>query len=208
MFVTVPPQIGSLNKEPSSYIEYAQSPILLQKTPANAVTVPDVPFYSQFKDITSSTWQKVGCGVTSLAMIIDYYNSEAISVNKLLTQGVAMGAYQKNAGWTHKGLVSLSKKYGLDGNNYDLSKLSGEVAFSQFKDFLKDGPVIASVHYKFDVKSTIPHLVVINGIDGDTLYYNDPAAKVGEKKISMADFQKAWKKKFIVVRPIKGRSLT
>ncbi len=164
--------------------------------------VPSVPFYSQFKDITSATWQKVGCGVTSLAMIIDYYKS-AVPVNTLLKEGVAAGAYLQNAGWTYKGLIGLSQKYGLKGNSYDLGKLGTDAAFSQFKDSLKNGPVIASVHYKFDPKSTIPHLVVINGIKGDILYYNDPAAKVGEKQISTADFLKAWKKRFIVIRPVK-----
>ncbi|MCE9644121.1 C39 family peptidase [Candidatus Parcubacteria bacterium] len=164
-------------------------------------TVPIVPFYSQFKDITSAAWQKVGCGVASLAMIIDFYKDDTVSVNTLLTQGIAENAYLKNAGWSHKGLIQLSNKYGLGGKSYDLSKLSTKASFAEFKNQLKSGPVIASVHYKFDPKSTIPHLVVIDGIVGDTIYYNDPAAKTGQKQISTTDFLKAWKKKFIVIRP-------
>jgi ABC-type bacteriocin/lantibiotic exporter with double-glycine peptidase domain len=58
------------------------------------------------------------------------------------------------------------------------------------------------VHYKFDPKSTIPHLVVINGIKDNTLYYNDPAAKTGEKQISVTDFLRGWKQRFIVLRPL------
>lgn len=207
MFVVTPIQIVSQNKATSSYVQYAEAPVLIQKNQVNTIAVPDVPFYSQFKDITSTVWQKVGCGVTSLAMVIDYYEPETISVNKLLKQAIAGGAYQKNSGWIHQGLVSLSKKYGLDGKTYDLSKLDNDVAFNQFKDSLKDGPVIVSIHYKFDVKNIIPHLVVINGIDGDTVYYNDPAAETGEKKISTSDFLKAWKKKFIVIRPAQVNSL-
>ena len=163
-------------------------------------SIPDVPFYSQFKDITSPTWQKVGCGVTSLAMVIDYYKP-AVSVNTLLKQGIAEGAYLKSAGWTYKGLIGLAEDYGLSGSSYDLGASSNDVAFAKFKDHLQDGPVIVSVHYKFDPKSTIPHLVVIDGIEGDTLYYNDPAAKAGEKQISVEDFLKGWKKRFIVIRP-------
>lgn len=166
------------------------------------VPVPDVPFYSQFHDIQSSTWQKVGCGITSLAMVIDYYKPDAVSVNQLLGRAILAGAYDQNAGWIHKDLVSLSKKYGLDGNTYDLSKLDSKTAFAQFKKLLQDGPIIVSVHYKFDPKSSIPHLVVIDGIDNDVIYYNDPAAKTGEKEISTAQFLKGWKKRFIVVRPI------
>lgn len=165
-------------------------------------SIPSVPFYSQFKDITSPVWQKVGCGVVSLAMVIDYYKP-AVPVNTLLKQGVAAGAYLQSAGWTYKGLIQLARKYSLDGNSYDFGTLSNDAAFKKFKEQLHDGPVIVSVHYKFDPKSTIPHLVVISGMKGDILYYNDPAAKTGQKQISTTDFLKAWKKRFIVIRPAK-----
>ena len=177
-------------------------PVPVQAAPIQAVvSVPTVPFYSQFSDITVPKWQKVGCGVTSLAMLIDYYKP-AVAVNTLLKQGVAAGAYSASAGWTYKGLISLGNKYGLDGESYDLSALSSKAALTQFKIYLKDGPVIASVHYKFDPKSTIPHLVVINGIDNDVIHYNDPAAKTGDKTISVSNFLSGWKKRFIVVRPV------
>jgi predicted double-glycine peptidase len=167
--------------------------------PAN---VPNVPFYSQFKDLQSPTWQKVGCGVTSLAMIIDFYKPNAVSADALLKQGIAAGAYQKNAGWKYDGLIALSNEYGLDGNYQDLSKLDMATAFETLKNLAKGGPVIVSVHYKFNPKSAIPHLVVVNGIEHDVVYYNDPAAKTGEKQISVADFLKGWKRRVIVVRPV------
>lgn len=163
--------------------------------------IPTVPFYSQFRDIDSIKWQKVGCGITSLAMVIEFYNPAVVTVNALLQQGIAGGAYDKNAGWMYQGLISLANKYGLDGKSYDFGKSTQGEAFAQFKKYLADGPVIVSVHYKFDPKSTIPHLVVIDGIDKDIIYYNDPALKSGEKTISIADFQKGWKKRFIVMRP-------
>lgn len=177
----------------------------LQKTAflIQKITIPDVPFYSQFEDITSSKWQKVGCGIASLAMIIEYYKPDTVSVDKLLGQAVAGGAYKKDAGWIHKGLIRLSQRYGLDGTSYDLSKTDTKVAFDALKKSVKDGPVMVSVHYKFDPKSTIPHLVVIDAIDGDVVYYNDPASDRGGKQISTAKFLEAWKKKFIVMRPIK-----
>ena len=160
-----------------------------------------VPFYSQFNDIRSPKWQKVGCGVTSLAMIIDYYKPGTVSVNTLLSQGIEAGAYLNNAGWTYKGLIGLARDYGLDGKSYDLAGTAPTKAFSTLKGHLGHGPVMVSVHYKFDPKSTIPHLVVLNRIENDTIYYNDPAAKNGEKTISTADFLKAWKKRFIVIKP-------
>ncbi len=160
-----------------------------------------VPFYSQFKDISDPEWQKVGCGITSLGMIIEFYKPNTISVDTLLAQGIAAGAYLSNAGWTYKGLIEVSKKYDMDGSSHDLGGQGATSAFTEFKKHLQDGPVIASVHYNFDPQSTIPHLVVINRIVDDVLYYNDPAAKNGENRISVNKFLKAWKKRFIVVRP-------
>ena len=182
------------------HIALAAQPEAITQTIIASSSIPEVPFYSQFKDITSPSWQKVGCGIASLAMVVDYYQS-AVPVDTLLTEGVAKGAYLKNAGWTYKGLISVAKNHGLTGESFDLGKSNTKTAFTEFKKSLKDGPVIASVHYKFDPKSTIPHLVVITGIEGDTLYYNDPAAKTGEKKISTKEFLAAWKKRFIVIRP-------
>ncbi len=197
---SLPPTV--LNSPIYSLVHSIQAPAF-QQTTADHINIPAVPFFSQFRDISSAKWQKVGCGVTSLAMIINFYSPGVVSVNTLLTQGIAAGAYLQKAGWTYAGLIGLSEKYGFDGDSYDLGKLSTVSAFAQFKESLTGGPVIASVHYKFDPKSTIPHLVVITGVEDDIIYYNDPAAKEGEKEISTADFLKAWKKRFIVVRPAK-----
>ena len=164
-------------------------------------TVPAVPFYSQFNDITSPTWKKAGCGITSLAMIIDYYKT-AVPVDTLLKQGLNNGAYIQNVGWSYKGLIDVSQQYGLDGDSYDLGTLTPTAAYTKMAAYLKNGPVIVSVHYKFDPKSTIPHLVVLNGVDGGSLHYNDPAAKSGDKQISIDDFLKGWKRRFIVLRPV------
>lgn len=183
-----------------SFFVATPSPSLAKTSaPIPASTVLSVPFYSQFTDISSAKWQKVGCGITSLAMVIDYYKP-AIPVNTLLAEGLALGAYS-NAGWTYSGLITTSKKYGMQGTAYDLGSSDMNKAFSQFSTTLKAGPVIASVHYKFDPKSTIPHLVVINSIKDGVVYYNDPAAKSGGLTISVADFQMAWKKRYIVIRP-------
>lgn len=167
-------------------------------------TVANVPFHSQLTEITSHAWQMQGCGITSLAMIIDYYNADkGVSVNSLLAQGIAAGAFINNVGWSYGGLIKVSKKYGLDGKTYDLSGSTMASAFAGIKKELLNGPVIASVHYQFKKNSPLPHLVVIDGIDGDTVYYNDPANKIaGEQKISATNFQLGWKKRMIVIRPV------
>lgn len=167
----------------------------------SAAEIPRIPFYSQFADIEWPIWRKNACGVASLAMVINFFNPEAASAQSLLEKGISAGFYLNDAGWTHKGLALLSEQYGMEGETYDLSDLSMTDAFKQLEKILNDGPVIASVYYEFNPKSTIPHLAVINKFDGENLYYNDPAAETGDKKITLTEFKNGWKKKFIVIRP-------
>jgi ABC-type bacteriocin/lantibiotic exporter with double-glycine peptidase domain len=190
--------VGSLYGGPA-----AASPrvIPVEEPGAPVLAVPEVPFYSQINDISAADWRKVGCGIASLAMLIEFYEPGEVSVDALLNQGIASGAYLKNAGWTHKSLALLSGKYGLKGTPYDLSPSGMDTAFARLEASLKEGPVIASVYHTFDPKSPIPHLVVINGIEGDLVYYNDPAKDSGGNAITVADFKRGWKKRFIEIRP-------
>ena len=174
-----------------------EKPLAVIPPPAH---VPVVPFYSQFHNITDIEWQKLGCGIADLAMLIEFYKPGSVSVDVLLQEGIAAGAFQNGAGWKHRDLAFLAQTYGLDGTNYDFSHLDTETAFAQFETILKEGPVIASVYYKFEVGNKIPHLAVINGILGDTVYYNDPSSGRGGESISVSDFKKAWKKRLIAVR--------
>src|SRR3989344_8293245 len=49
--------------------------------------VRTVPFYSQFSDIRDAKWQKLGCGIADLAMLIEFYKPGMVSVNTLLKEG-------------------------------------------------------------------------------------------------------------------------
>jgi len=167
----------------------------------DASTVFTVPFFSQFTDITDPEWKKIGCGIASLAMLIEFYEPGDVSVDTLLEEGVSANAYLSNAGWTYAGLIGISKKYGLGGTSYDMGGTGMETAFAKLEKALKDGPVMVSVHYTFDPKNPIPHLVIANGIENNTLYYNDPAEKSGGGSISVEVFKQAWKKRYIEIRP-------
>ena len=164
--------------------------------------VPTVPFYSQFADISSPTWQKVGCGIASLAMLIDFYAGEVESVDALLNRGIATNAYLNNAGWIHAGLINLSKPYGLNGQTVSWAHLGTDGAFAELKKALADGPVMASVHYTFEPTNPIPHLVVITGVADGKVFYNDPAEASGGGSLSIEKFQRAWKKRYIEIRPV------
>lgn len=163
--------------------------------------VPVVPFYSQFADISDPSWRKVGCGIASIAMVIDYYSGEQVSVDSLLTSGIARGAYLSNAGWIHAGLIGLSRDYGLDGESRSLAALSADDAMAELSEVVSQGPVLASVHYTFEPTNPIPHLVVINAVHDGMVYYNDPAEVDGNGSLTVEKFQRAWKKRYIIVRP-------
>lgn len=161
----------------------------------------DVPLYSQISDITSVAWQQKGCGVADVAMIVEFYKPKTTSVQKVLEEGLAGGAYVKNVGWSHAGLAALAVKHGLVGKTIDFSPLGKETAFSQFKDVLKEGPMIASIHRGFDPNSPYGHLIVVTGLDENLVYFNDPGKRDGKRSVSIADFMKGWKKRLIVIRP-------
>lgn len=203
--------LSLLNSAPAKAQNINSAPVLasiqeLQKntieSPKKTETeIPEVPFYSQFSDIQFPEWRGKSCGVASLAMIINFYKPNSALPQTLLEDGLTSGAYLKNAGWLHSGLINLAKQYGLNGVSYELSSFSKEAAFEKFKTLLKEGPLMASIFYKFDPQSPIPHLVIINGISDDKIYYNDPAETSGGKSISIENFLIGWKQRFIVFRP-------
>ncbi len=161
-----------------------------------------VPFYSQFTDISSPSWQKVGCGIASVAMLISFYENEEISVDDLLKKGIAANAFLSDAGWIHSGLINLSHEFGLDGESKSMANLSMGGAFSKLTTELEKGPVMASVRYKFEPTNPIPHLVVVNGVHDGKVFYNDPAESSAGGSVSIDKFKKAWKKRYITIRPI------
>lgn len=170
-------------------------------TPASGMTVY-VPFFSQFADIASPRWQKVGCGIASTAMLIEYYVPGQVSVEELLQQGIANNTFLSDAGWIHSGLINLTKRYGLNGESVSWASLSADAAFAKLTEVLKEGPVMASVHYTFEPTNPIPHLVVVSEVRDGMVYYNDPAEPQGGGSISKEKFQRAWKQRYIEIRPV------
>lgn len=196
-------EIEIITEEETKQLEEESTTINAAQKIAQAddkLAVFTVPFYSQFTDITAPEWKKIGCGIASLAMLIEFYEPGSITVDGLLNEGISAGAYLNDAGWIHSGLINLSKKYGLTGASYDMAGLSMDKAFMKLESVLVDGPVMVSVHYTFDPKNPIPHLVIINGVADGKVYYNDPAEKAGGGSISITKFQSSWKKRYIEIR--------
>lgn len=191
-----------IEEESLSEIATEETSVSIPKKQVSVKTasVLNVPFYSQFTDISAPDWKKVGCGIASLAMLIDYYIPNPPSVDALLQEGIDSNAYLNDAGWTYAGLIGISKRYGLTGESYDLGYASMDSAFDSLQEALLGGPVMVSVHYKFEPENPIPHLVVANSVRDGMFYYNDPAAKSGNLSIPVSTFKDAWKKRYIEIR--------
>lgn len=177
----------------------SETPVVEEK---DNKTISTVPFFSQFSDISAPAWKKVGCGIASLAMLIDFYEPGVVDVDELLEKGIRAHAYQEDAGWTYAGLIGLSVGFGLTGETHDFGGFTNEEAYKNFKKDLEEGPLMASVHYTFEPTNPIPHLVVITGLKDGLIYYNDPADKSGGNSLDEKTFQRAWKKRYIEIRPL------
>ena len=131
------------------------------------------------------------------------YLGKSPSINTLIKRGVKNGAYIKNIGWSHKGLVELAKSYDLKGKNYDWFKKTPEEAWQKTIPYFKKYPIIASVYKNFNYKNN-GHLIVITGFKNKKVYYNDPIAKRRKeisKKISLKKFLAGWKRRVIIIKP-------
>jgi uncharacterized protein YvpB len=160
-----------------------------------------VPLYSQISDISWTDWKQKGCGVTDVAMIVNYYKPDTTNAQEALEFGIKTGAYVKNVGWSHDGLARLATKYNMTGEVQAFWDYDKDTAFEEFKKVIKDGPAIASIHRNFDPKLSFGHLVVITGFDDKLVYYNDPGKREGIRSIPIEQFMKGWKRKLIVIRP-------
>jgi uncharacterized protein YvpB len=162
----------------------------------------EVPLYSQIADISWTDWKQKGCGVADVAMLVNYYKPKTTNVQAVLEAGIKSGAYVKNVGWSHTGLASLAKKYGLSGEEKSFYDFNKELALTEFKKVIDEGPAIASIHRNFDPKLSFGHLIVITGYDDKLVYYNDPGKHDGIRTVSISQFMSGWKRKLIVIRPI------
>ena len=203
---TLESKLLSIHLDTNKNVASETKPELLvekQTTPSLGSSVFTVPFFSQLTDITEASWKKVGCGITGLAMLIEYYYpGEIDSVDTLLHEGVALGAYDDSVGWSYSGLISVAQKYGVTGTTHDYKGSTMEDAFAAMKKDLADGPIMASVHYTFKPTNPIPHLVIISGIKNNLVYYNDPADTTGGGSISIEQFKSGWKKRYIEFYPV------
>jgi hypothetical protein len=170
----------------------------------------DVPFVSQYTDIGDHEWRARGCGIAALKMAMEFWLPGRVpSLDTLLREGLANGAYRKGIGWTHGGLVQLARRHGLAGFNADYAEngptpKSADDAWAALVNELGRGPVLASVYSHFDPASRDGHLVVVTGLISGLVAFNDPEEqreREGRRFLARDVFVRAFKRRYIVIAP-------
>jgi len=174
-----------------------------------------VPFSSQYTDLGQHEWRARGCGIASLHMVLRYWHAQDAtrqlpSLDQLLERGLAVGAYREKIGWTHAGLVNLSRQYGYEGFNVDVAPNSPtpktvEEAWSSLAKELSSGPVLASVYAGLDPVRGGGHIIVVTGFHDGLVFFNDPEEMSeweGRRMLALEVFLRAFKHRYIVVRPV------
>ncbi|MDP2669358.1 MAG: C39 family peptidase [bacterium] len=188
----------------------------------NKKILPDVPYYSQWLDVKDADWQYRSCGVAAFKMamlalrspacqLAGRFNEEGdMSLDDLIKEGLASGAYKPGVGWVHDGLVALAKEHGFKNSfrkewPLEGSPTSFSAGIAGIVSILEENiPVLASVK-----SETGGHIILLIGYEKEReivkgFYYHDPDAKDREsgqnKFINKEDFLRFWKGRIIVVK--------
>jgi len=185
-----------------------------------------IPFYTQqvdFNDVNlqgfkskedAEHWQKRGCGIASVKMIIDgFQRHRGLKLSelygKLIYKGLEIGGHCER-GWIHKGLVELAKEYNILGQTFRLSNVS-DIQL----EIEKNRPCIASVSVGFnggrinskgEVIQKGGHLIVVTGVVREKgelkgFIVNHPSSYSGfnweNHFVSVEDFKKSFSGAFM-----------
>lgn len=167
-----------------------------------------IPYYSQYRDVIDPAWKSRACGVACLKMLLDSKGVQTPSLDEMIQQGDAIGAYG-DSGWKHDGLVALAYQYGVK-----LSRAEWRQSDTQSSDELnKEGihfllseleagrPVIISAIKNFEIRDKF-HLVLLVGAEIEEgiakgFYYHDPDSYTETKGayqfVPFHIFEKAWR---------------
>lgn len=185
----------------------------------------DVPLFSQSWNLKdwhklgfisyedAKYWERSSCGVLCLQMAYSFFYKKSRSTPELIKLGQSLGAYDDKTGWSHKGLVELASKIGLNASVVKASP-------SQLCDLIDKGEIpIVSIKWAFlPVKSLREkvlfwkryggHLAVIAGYEkeGDRIkgfYVNHTSIQSEynwkQRLISVEDFMAGYTGRVVVI---------
>jgi uncharacterized protein YvpB len=167
----------------------------------------DIPFYSQFTNVTLEEWKERACAPTCLKMALDFLGEWKFekSIDELIIEGLEIGAYQEGVGWIHNGLVRLAHNYGFFAYSEEFRSLDKNIennffdkAIEKIKSKIDAGlPVIVSCSKNWDEVHKY-HQVVVTGYDDAGFFYHEPHKETAEegahRHVSFDTFRIHWRK--------------
>lgn len=175
----------------------------------------NVPYHSQFTDISDPYWMLRGCSIVCLKMVLGYYGKNR-EIMDLINEGKEAGGYGKS-GWFQDAVVALAKANGV--NSFRKEGIDENLGVEEIRENLDKGnPVIIS-GVKHFMEQTKFHLVVITGYEEEEgklsgFYYHDPEntdknraendrERGYNRFVSLENFKKDWRKMAIYFEKIK-----
>jgi uncharacterized protein YvpB len=158
----------------------------------------DVPYYSQYIDVTDPFWMLRACGVTCLKMIGEFHGKEVPDIVTLCNEARDRNGYHMANGWVHDYLVTEAQELGLQAFRKEGMTTIEEIAAS-----LEAGnPVMVSVEKRI-LEQTRFHIIVIVGHEGNTFFYHEPESTDKEKgkfrSCTQEEFKSYWRGKAIFI---------
>lgn len=170
----------------------------------------EVPFYSQYTNVTDESWQNRACAMACLKMVMDFFapNSNP-NIDELIEKGLQIQAYLDNVGWVHAGLCMLARNHGFAAYNEEFRSLDIEIeagliemGIRKIRSKLELGlPVIISCSKNFD-EFHKPHQIVLVGYDEVGFYYHEPETRDdsgANRYVELETFRNHWRKFAIFV---------
>jgi NHLM bacteriocin system ABC transporter peptidase/ATP-binding protein len=150
---------------------------VLEKQPSYALRIRRLLWRRGIKQTpTILQMEAVECGAAALAMVLAYHGSW-IPLEQLR---VACGVSRD--GSKASNLVRAARRFGLDASGFRAEPST-----------LHEFPMPCIIHWDFN------HFVVLEGIDGDRVYINDPA--VGRRQVNMTELDLAFTGVVLAMEP-------
>lgn len=188
-----------------------------------------VPYFSQKEDEIKHFYDLKACGLTSLRMVLAYYD-RGVDMDMLADLASSAGAFTQR-GWLHTGLIDIARGLGLHGYRINYDQLKNKDLHQALEVFDKEGYTVNELEYfkesfhfarKFgpieDFKRLIglkipvivsmeksysqttgSHMVVITEVGEDSLTVNDPWDNGQQHLIPLDYFLVHWTNRAIVI---------
>ena len=189
----------------------------------------DIPYYSQYLDVSDPSWMSRSCGILCLKMVMDFYGLESgvdtPSADELINEGLYIEGNVPAYGWAHNHLVLLARNHGLmaypqEFRSHKIDYINKKEEVSEYEDVIigkgiekiissleNKSPVIVSIFKNFKEMDKF-HMVTLTGIESENnkikgFYYHDPDSMIRDegahKFVPIITFRKYWRKMAIYV---------